>query len=605
MKPGIPLWGAVVLAMMAAMPVCVAERGIPGQSQPTRESAAMQLGTYDPSFWVFGYALVEHLQLMKDLGFAGVGYYAALRDGDSMKYFFDSPTLRQFEWARASQFEWVTDSGWAPSFREYAAQAHAAGLKVMANMEDVNPDLWPAGRKNWTPGIISNVMTELRSQGADRWFTECVQMVPPLFLALADTGRKIGIEYQEGADPWWIHVTDADTGQGFVELYRRAHMVSMYHYHFQRDEVGKLSSLAQEGSLAYGFARGWGLPTAMIWADFDEEPEDWEGVLKPSIAVRALQFRVRDIMLIGMNEARARQLDIAGTKQWVSDLVARNAEEKRPLLNIVAYWGKGDEGAHSHDLVASGDAITSGAFHAGWDVVASTAPLPNADAYYVYTAGKRNSGTLDLTPDIAELFKGSKPVFLQIGATIPGGGDLTPNWRQALSACGVNPETAFSEGDMPARGEYRGASFTYTGIFTAFEVEERRHGTLIPRSAVTGTVSAEGDGVPLIVSNGNKHLIPANCIRWQVMYPISDLLAGCGVRPSSDVWGIAGEKVTVLLATHDTQLEMVIPKLAKGATIRVTQWDRRHQISYQDIVTYAGSYRRSMKQFDSIVIEAL
>jgi hypothetical protein len=77
------------------------------------------------------------------------------------------------------------------------------------------------------------------------------------------------------------------------------------------------------------------------------------------------------------------------------------------------------------------------------------------------------------------------------------------------------------------------------------------------------------------------------------------------VRASSDVWGIAGEKVTVLLATHDTQLDMVIPKLAKGTRIRVTQWDKHHQRIYQDTVNYAGSYQRSMKQFDSIVIEAL
>ena len=82
-------------------------------------------------------------------------------------------------------------------------------------------------------------------------------------------------------------------------------------------------------------------------------------------------------------------------------------------------------------------------------------------------------------------------------------------------------------------------------------------------------------------------------------------LAGCGVKASSDVWGIAGEKVTVLLATHDTRLDIVIPKLAKGAKIRVMQWDKYHQVTYQDTVTYAGSYQRSMKQFDSIEIESM
>jgi hypothetical protein len=333
-------------------------------------------------------------------------------------------------------------------------------------------------------------------------------------------------------------------------------------------------------------------------------PEHWEGILKPSILIRALQFRVDDIMLIGVDEEKARRADVAGMKQMIAELVGKNAQEKRPVLNVVVHLRIGED-AHWRDFASSGDAITCGAFHAGWDVVSSTAPLPQADAYYVYTAGNDSHGTLDLTPEIAELFEAEKPVFLQVGRNLPGGSELTADWRKALAACGVDPEGTFGYGDMPASGLYKGAPFKYTGIFTAYQLTERQHGTMIPRAAITGTVTAEGDGVPLIVSNGNKHLIPANCIRWQMMGPISDLLAGCGVRASSDVWGIAGEKVTVLLATHDTELEIVIPKLRKGAQVRVTQRDKHYQITYQDTVTYTGSYQRAMKQFDSIVIEAV
>ncbi len=591
---------AMALALLIALAAYREPLGTAGQSPPTKENTMTQVEKYDPSFWVFGYGHPEHLQLIKDLGFMGVGFWAADRDGERIKYYFDSPTLRRFDWATRSQER--------PNLSEYAAQAHAAGLKVMANMEGVNPYHWEAGRKNWTPEIIGSVMADLHNDGADRWFTECAAGWPSLFFALADTGRKIGMEYQEGDDPSYLYYSDSETGQqGFTDVYRRGHMVSMYHYQYRRDEIGKQASLAQEGSLAYGFARDWGLPTVMVYPvghNWGELPEYWEGILKPSIAIRALQFRVRDIMLIGLDDEKARLVDIAGVKQWVSHLVERNAQEKRPVLNVVAHLRRG-EGEHWRDFASSGDAITSGAFHAGWNVVASTEPLAAADAYYVYTAGNDAQGTLDLTAEIAKLFEGSKPVFLQIGSDIPSGGDLTPNWRRALAACGVKPEATFSYDDMPASGTYKGAPFTYTGIFTAYEVTERRHGTLIPRSAVTGSIAAEGDGVPLIISAGNKHLIPANCIRWQVMYPISDLLAGCGVRASSDVWGIAGEQVTVLLATHDTELDMVIPGLAKGAKIRVTQWDRLHQITYQDTVTYTGSYHRSMKQFDSIVLEAL
>ncbi len=555
---------------------------------------------YDPSFWIFGYAHPEDLQLMNDLGFVGAGFWAADRDGESIKYYFNSPTLQRFDWARQSKDR--------PNLSDYAAQARAAGMKVMVNMEGVNPYHWKAGRTNWTPEIIGAVMADLHNDGADRWFTECVAGWPSLFYALADTGRSIGMEYQEGDDPSYLHAFDHDTGRlGFVDIYSRGHIVSMYHYQYRRDEMGKLASLAQEGSLAYGFSRSWGLPTAMVFTvhhNWGEEPEYWQGILKPSILIRALQFRVNDIMLIGLDEESARLADVAGMKKQTAELVARNAQEQRPVLNVVVQLRTGWEG-HWRDLASSGDAITSGAFHAGWDVVTSTEALPEADAYYVYTTGADEQGTLDLTTAVAALFQGDKPVFLQIGANLPSGSGLTPNWRKALAACGVTPEATFTDGDMPAAGVYEGTPFKYTGVFTAYELTERRHGALVPRSAITGTVSAEGgDGVALIVSNGNKHLIPANCIRWQMMGPISDLLGDCGVSASSDVWGIAGEKVTVLLATHDTELNIVIPRLPAGAKIKVTQRDKHYQMTYQETVAYTGSYQRAMKQFDSIVIEA-
>ena len=90
-----------------------------------------------------------------------------------------------------------------------------------------------------------------------------------------------------------------------------------------------------------------------------------------------------------------------------------------------------------------------------------------------------------------------------------------------------------------------------------------------------------------------------------MMYPIGHLLAGAGASSSSDVWGVAGEKVTALLAIHDTELDLVIPKLKAGAEIRVTQWDRQHRKIYEQDITYDGGYRRPMRQFDLIVIEAL
>jgi hypothetical protein len=569
--------------------------------------------TYAPDFWIFGAVDPAFMPRARELGFMGVGYWAADRDGDRIKYYFESPTLARMPWAaHFDSRKSKTTFGYAGlekqgrGLGEYAAAAHAAGLKVMANMEGVNPYHWEAGRKEWTPELISAVATDLHDDGADRWFTECVAGWPPLFLALAETCRKIGMEYQEGDDPGYLHQWDGEQAGGFVDLRPAANLVSLYHYHYKREEMGKHASLAQMASLGYAFARTWGSPTALVFVvgtNWGEEPEHWEGLLKASFLIRALQFRVRDTMIIREDEQKAEKLDVPGMTRWAQELVAKSAQEQRPLLNVVAHLRRG-AGSHWRDLASSGDAITSGAFHAGYDVAASTEPLPEADAYYVYTTGHDEAGTLDLTPEIAALFGTDKPVFLQLGGVVPRGEALTPRWREALAACGLNPEGEWAAADLPAAGTYRGRPVKCTGIYNAYALTERPKGTRLTRPAVTGDVPMEGEGVPLVVGRDRNCFIAANCLRWQMMDPIGDLLAGCGTRATSDVWGIAGEKVTALLAIHDTELDLTLPRLAAGKRLRVRTWDKHFTNTADETTTSEGRYRRPMKQYDFVLIEA-
>ncbi len=569
--------------------------------------------TYAPDFWIFGAVSPAFMPRARELGFMGVGYWAADRDGERIKYYFKSPTLARMPWAtqvdsRQSKttFDYAGLDRQGRGLGAYAAAAHAAGLKVMANMEGVNPYHWEAGRKEWTPELISAVATDLHDDGADRWFTECVAGWPPLFLTLAETGRRIGMEYQEGDDPGYLHQWDGENAGGFVDLRPAANLVSLYHYHYKREELGKHASLAQMASLGYAFARTWGSPSALVFVvgtDWGELPEHWEGLLKASFLIRALQFRVRDIMIIREDEQKAEKLDVPGITRWAQELVAKNAQEQRPLLNVIAHLRRGT-GSHWRDLASSGDAITSGAFHAGYDVAASTEPRPEADAYYVYTTGHDEAGTLDLTPEIAALFGGGKPVFLQCGGVVPSGKELTPRWRAALAACGLDPEGESAARDLPASGKYHGVPVKYTGLYNAYALTERPVGTRLSRSAVTGDVLMESEGVPLLIGRGRNYLIAANCLRWQMMDPIGDLLAGCGVRATSDVWGIAGKKVTALLAIHDTELDLTIPGLAAGAPIRVQTWDVYFRKTGDERTTYQGRFRRPMKQYDFVLIEA-
>jgi hypothetical protein len=221
----------------------------------------------------------------------------------------------------------------------------------------------------------------------------------------------------------------------------------------------------------------------------------------------------------------------------------------------------------------------------------------------VYTTGTDDGGTLDLSDEIAGLFERGKPVFVQVGGRVPSGEGVTAKWREVLARCGVDAGVAMAAGEMPEVGEYGGVSFRYTGAYSAYELTPRRGGTRLPAEAIGGEVLAEGGGAPMIVGKGRHYLIPGNCLSWQAMYPISHLLSRHGVAGSSDVWGIVGPKVTALLATHDTDLKLTIPGVAEGSKMRVTQWDRHHEKVYEEVVPYEGSYARSMRQFDLVVIE--
>ena len=555
-------------------------------------------GSYDPCYWIFALRNPEDLDWAKAQGFGGVGFWGADRDGDSLKYYFSSPTLAAQPWAR---FE-------GDRLTPFAARAHALGLKVFVNMEGVNPWHWPPGRTNWSPKILAGVITDLHHCGTDRWFDECFSCYSDFFYALANTAKQIGMEYQEGTDPQSLYSeAQFQTPSNFPGLFEHCHPLGIYHYYLRRDVGFNTATLAQEGTLGYGFAKAWGHPMALVYSiahDWGISPEHWPGVLRACCLIRALQFRVDDIMVIGVNSERGAQLDVPATKAWVAGYVEKQAQERRPLLNIIAHLSIGTN-AHWDDFAVSGDAITSGAFHAGYDVACSTSPLADADAYWVYTRGSDQEGTLDLTPEIARLWDGANPVFLQCGARIPSGESLTESWSRVLAECGVNPEAGFDYGDLPATSAYQGLTFKYTGYRAKGEQgTERRRGTLIPKTAVTGTVHAASAATPLIIGRNRKYLIPATCLSWQASYPIGQLLSGCGAKPTSNVWGIAGEKVTALLAIEDTTLEITLPRLEDGARIHVVEWDEYHHRVHEETVTYRAPFSRALGRYHLLVVDA-
>ena len=134
-----------------------------------------------------------------------------------------------------------------------------------------------------------------------------------------------------------------------------------------------------------------------------------------------------------------------------------------------------------------------------------------------------------------------------------------------------------------------------------------RSGTVIPENAISGTVfcapnKTYGRG-PFITGKDKKYLVTANTLNWEVAYPISNLLSGAGIMPTSNVWGIAGKNVTALLAIETTELEMTIPGLSDGSQIHVVIWDNKQNKKSEETITYKAPFRQMLKEYDFILID--
>ncbi|NML40014.1 hypothetical protein HHL17_22625 [Chitinophaga sp. G-6-1-13] len=211
---------------------------------------------------------------------------------------------------------------------------------------------------------------------------------------------------------------------------------------------------------------------------------------------------------------------------------------------------------------------------------------------------------------------------MQAAGVIPSGKNIDPGWKTALRKCGVDGTALFyycagtddpskaslpesQEQEIPYTGYYQDVYLRFTGA-DAQRGTDLRAGTIIPAAAISGTVFSRPNATygkgPYIIGDGNKYLVTATALNWEVAYPVSHLLSGAGVHPSSNVWGIAGKQVTAMLAIEATELEITIPGMTDGEKIQVVIWDKKQQKRYEEIVTYHPPYRQMLKEYDLILI---
>jgi len=148
-----------------------------------------------------------------------------------MDDYFKSPFLAQQDWATGRREE----------FGALIAGAHERGLKVMINMEGVNPYHW--SKHHWTPDNIRLVAGDLADAGVDAVFEECFETRPEVFVTLAREFARRKVSYISGTDPMLLREPS------FAALRPETGAVNMYNYYVKRDKLFNIATLTQHGSL--------------------------------------------------------------------------------------------------------------------------------------------------------------------------------------------------------------------------------------------------------------------------------------------------------------------------------------------------------------------
>ena len=590
-------------------------------SQNTESKARQADPAYNPLYWVEGVYNIRQSDHWSDSeadkiidevvsqGWRGIMYWGASRNGETMTYFYKSPFLEKQDWAVPG-----TDG-----LTSLVKAAHKKGIKVMVNMEGVNPYHWE--QNHWTPENIRSVADDLAAAGADAVFEECFEVNAPVFLSLAKELKSKSVDYISGTDPMLLREAN------FASLWPETAIIDVYNYYLKRDKIYNIATLAEHGSLGYGWAKYWGKPTSLI-SPLNRDwgiASDFSPAVVPYLCmIRALQFRLDNFIIFGGFDS----FDPIKTQSWIRSYVDKQ-ETDRPVMDIVVLLNKetdysGSESGNQgwNRLFNSGDAITSGAMNAGYNIVVSDKVVP-ADAYWIYTSGGKN----DILPsDVVALFESDKPVFLQSGGSIPSGEGINPGWNKVLNSCGIDGSEAFSYGrgneldengaslppnqvqDLPYTGYYKSTYLRVTGSDVQRGIDLRA-GTVIPAKAISGTAYCSpnktyGRG-PFIVGKNNKYIVTPTSLNWEMSYPVADLLSGAGMPPSSNVWGIAGKNVTAMLAIETTELEITIPGLSDGSNIHIVVWDKFKNKKSEETVRYKAPYKHILKEYDFILIDKI
>ena len=176
-----------------------------GKSSKAKE--ILSQSDYNPRYWLEG--LSEDMQ--KDEDITEVKAKTIIDDVYERGY-FKSSYLASQEWAV------IKNDGLTPLIKA----AHNKGLKVMINMEGINPYHWE--QNHWTKENIRKVAVDLAATGVDAVFEECFEVKPEVFISLATELKSKGVEYVSGTDPMLLREAN------FSALWPETGTVNIYNY---------------------------------------------------------------------------------------------------------------------------------------------------------------------------------------------------------------------------------------------------------------------------------------------------------------------------------------------------------------------------------------
>ncbi len=571
-------------------------------------------------------------------GVNAISFEVLDRDGTTL---FDTPTVRE------AGFKLDPEVG--NVFPAILREAAERDIKVIVMLETIGHIIYDMKSYSgnirsskmtpeWTARVIAEMVEEARRQSAEIAFDE--EALPDEYIdAIRAATSSAGVEY----------------AHFFEDLKCRPDLFISEDYAYypydsaSQDDLAYMAEIFSAGSyygklgflnIMFGSARACGKESGVATAG------GWGLGAKThqNIALmRAVQFAPRFYMfVVGEGEEGAKypeEVDYVESYDFrgrllplIEEFGRKGSDKPKPLANLILDE-PGNQDSELNDfytnaLLSSSDAITNAILAAGYDLIVTTEPVAEAELYYVLTPGIIFEEGEDISPELAFLAEGDKPVFYHVVGEIPEG----QNWARILTRLGISKALPLSNDDSSSDFEPIPAGVTYTfpdGDYRVkyagytFEVWDPKllgkftvghYLNYIPPEAVEGEVLLAGttakdddrkfdDKTALIVRKGNVFFVNGGYLHLDASHVLANIMSELRGKPpvyNSPSYGYFtnGESRAVFFAPYDVEIDVNV----FGGN-RVTEFDENGEMVAPEVKLENGRLRGRVGRFHLVVVD--